>query len=128
MSGANWVQLAVLIAAIVDATHLLGAYLARVFGDGSAPGDRVFGPVERVIYRVCGIDPDREQRWSVYATSLLAFSVVSMLALYLLQRIQGTLPGNPHTGVGAVPRRSPSTPPPASSPTPTGRTTPASRP
>jgi len=56
-----------------------------------------------VIYRVCGIDPDREQRWSVYATSLLAFSVVSMLALYLLQRIQGTLPGNPHTGVGAVP-------------------------
>ena len=56
-----------------------------------------------MIYRVCGIDPDREQRWSVYATSLLAFSVVSMLALYLLQRIQGTLPGNPHTGVGAVP-------------------------
>ncbi len=43
MSGANWVQLAVLIAAIVGATRLLGAYLARAFGDGSAPGDRVFG-------------------------------------------------------------------------------------
>ena len=65
-------------------------------------GDRVFLPVERLVYRVCGIDPEREQRWTTYAFSLLAFSVVSVLVLYALQRLQGSLPFNP-TDVGAVP-------------------------
>ena len=59
-------------------TPLLGAYLARVLGGGAAPGDRVFLPVERVLYRLAGVDPGREQPWSVYALSLLAFSVVSV--------------------------------------------------
>ncbi len=45
----------------------------------AAPGDRLFLPVERGIYRLYRVDPDREQRWSVYAASLLAFSVVSVL-------------------------------------------------
>jgi K+-transporting ATPase ATPase A chain len=67
-----------------------------------APGDRVFLPIERFIYRLCGIDESREQRWSVYALSLLAFSVVSVLLLYLLQRLQGVLPFNPN-GMKAVP-------------------------
>ena len=81
---------------------LLGRYLAQVFGGGLAPGDRVFGPVERLLYRLTGVDPDREQRWPTYATSLLAFSAVSVLALYALQRFQGSLPFNP-TGVDGVP-------------------------
>ena len=57
--------------------------MADVYGardDGTAPGDRLFGPVERVIYRICGIDSRREQRWNVYTTSLLAFTLVSLLA------------------------------------------------
>ena len=81
---------------------MLGAYLARVFGDGPAPGDRFFLPVERVLYRACGIDPAREQTWPAYALSLLAFGVVSVLFLYALQRLQGVLPLNP-TGASSIP-------------------------
>jgi K+-transporting ATPase ATPase A chain len=68
-----------------------------------APGDRFFLPVERLVYRVCGIDESREQRWSVYALSLLAFSVVSVLLLYVLQRVQGGLPLNPNNMKGVPP-------------------------
>ncbi len=67
-----------------------------------APGDRVFGPIERLVYRLCGIDERREQRWSTYALSLLAFSLVSVVVVYLLQRFQGSLPINPN-GVKGVP-------------------------
>jgi potassium-transporting ATPase potassium-binding subunit len=102
MSTANWLQLGVLVALLLVSTRVLGAYIADVFGGGRAPGDRVFLPVERAIYRVCGVDPDREQTWPVYALALLAFSLVSVLGLYLLQRIQGLLPLDP-TGAKAVP-------------------------
>jgi K+-transporting ATPase ATPase A chain len=102
MSGAAWLQFLVLIALVFAATPLLGGYMAKVYGGGAAPGDRFFGPVERVIYRLTGVDPSREQRWTIYARSLLAFSAVSVLALYLLQRVQGGLPVNP-TDVPGVP-------------------------
>lgn len=103
MSAEAWIQLAVLVALVVAATPVLGGYMAKVFGEErKAPGDRVFRPVERGIYRLTGVDPGREQRWPVYAGSLLAFSFVSLLVLYVLQRVQGSLPLNP-TGVEAVP-------------------------
>ncbi len=102
MSVYNWLQLLALVALLAVGTRLLGPYLARVFGDGPAPGDRVFLPVERVLYRAAGVDPAREQPWTVYALSLLAFSGVSVIGLYLLQRIQGSLPLNP-TDVAGVP-------------------------
>ena len=102
MSGAAWLQFLVLVALAFAATPLLGSYMAKVFGGGAAPGDRFFGPAERLIYRLTGVDPSREQRWTIYARSLLAFSAVSVLALYLLQRVQGGLPVNP-TDVPGVP-------------------------
>jgi K+-transporting ATPase ATPase A chain len=103
MTGAAWLQMGVLVALVAGLTPLLGGYMAKVFGDdGAAPGDRVFGPVERVVYRAAGIDARREQSWVVYARSLLAFSVMSVVGLYVLQRVQGGLPLNP-TGVDAVP-------------------------
>ena len=103
MTGAAWLQLLALVAFVVAGTRLLGPYLAGVYGDGErAYGDRVFSAIERPIYRLCGINPDREQRWSAYAYSLLAFSGMSVLVLYGLQRFQGSLPFNP-TDVGAVP-------------------------
>src|SRR3989337_1366681 len=68
---------------------------------GFAPGDRIFSPVERLVYRLVGVDAEREQRWTAYALSLLAFSVVSILGLYGLLRLQGLLPFNP-TGATAV--------------------------
>jgi len=95
VTGAGWAQALILVGLLVISTPILGAYLARVFGGGRAPGDRVFLPVERGLYRFARIDPDREQPWRVYAVSVLAFSIASVLLLYLLQRFQGVLPGNP---------------------------------
>ena len=102
MTAASWLQFVALVVALGVSVPLVGRYLARVFDGGSAPGDRFFGPVERLAYRLTGVDPEREQRWPTYATSLLAFSAVSVLALYALQRFQGSLPFNP-TGVDGVP-------------------------
>ena len=102
----DWLQIAALLVALGVGAPLLGRYMATVFRDDpdAAPsrGDKVFGPIERLIYRVCGIDSKREQRWNVYALSVVAFSAVSVFGLYLLQRIQDVLPLNP-TGVPAVP-------------------------
>jgi K+-transporting ATPase ATPase A chain len=96
MSAGGWITLIVLLALIGVTTPVLGSYMAKVYGDDEhAPGDKVFGPVERLIYRLCRIDPKREQRWSTYAISLLAFSLVSVLVLYALQRFQQWLPANP---------------------------------
>jgi K+-transporting ATPase ATPase A chain len=101
MSWQAWAQATALLGLVLLSTPLLGAYIGRVFGDDTAPGDRVFLPVERVLYRFGGVDPDREQPWNVYALSLLAFSAVSVVGLFLLQRVQGALPLNP-TGVEGV--------------------------
>ncbi len=102
MTTAGWLQLLLLIGLIGVSTPVIGAYLAQVYGGGRAPGDRIFLPVERTIYRACRVDPDREQRWTVYAYSLLAFSAVSGLLLYAQLRLQGHLPLNPD-GMKAVP-------------------------
>jgi K+-transporting ATPase ATPase A chain len=96
MSSASWLQLVALVALVGVTAPVLGRYMAAVYGDGDrAPGDRMFLRVERPIYRLCGIDPKREQRWTVYAYSLLGFSLMSFLVLYCLQRFQGSLPFNP---------------------------------
>jgi K+-transporting ATPase ATPase A chain len=104
MSPANWLQLALLVGLVFATTPLLGRYMAGVFGaDGErAVGDRVFLPVERGVYRLVGVDPEREQRWQTYAYGVLGFSLFSVLLLYLIQRVQDWLPLNP-TGVGNVP-------------------------
>ncbi len=101
MSAPAWLQFAALIAVVVLTAIPLGRYMARVYDDDAVPGDRFFLPIERLIYRVCRIDPSREQRWTVYTYSVLAFSIVSFLAVYGLQRLQGSLPFNP-TDVPAV--------------------------
>ncbi|HTL86478.1 MAG TPA: potassium-transporting ATPase subunit KdpA [Acidimicrobiia bacterium] len=95
MSGAAWLQLLAVLVLLAISTPILGSYMAKVYGGGKAPGDRLFGPVERAIYRVCGVDPETEQRWTTYALSLLAFSLVSVLILYAQLRLQGHLPFNP---------------------------------
>src|SRR6185295_16331228 len=79
----------------------LGAYMARVYEGKPFGLDRVLGPVERLIYRLTGVRPEEEMDWKVYAFSMLLFSVVSVLFLYALQRLQGRLPWNPQS-LGAV--------------------------
>jgi K+-transporting ATPase ATPase A chain len=95
MSAAGWAELVALIVLIAVTAPPLGHFMAHVYEGGPSPLDKVFGPVERLIYRACRVDPEREQRWNVYALSLLAFSVVGFLLLYLQERIQTGLPFNP---------------------------------
>jgi len=95
VSSAGWAEIALLVALIFICAPLGGRYLAAVYGGGRAPGDRVFGWIERPIYRFCRIDPEGEQRWTTYAYSLLAFSLISVLVLYAQLRLQSHLPLNP---------------------------------
>jgi K+-transporting ATPase ATPase A chain len=73
----------------------LGGYLARVLGEGRTPFPRVFAPLERTLYRACGIDPNRSMDWRSYALAFLALQLVGFLCLYALLRWQGSLPFNP---------------------------------
>ncbi|HEY3722081.1 MAG TPA: potassium-transporting ATPase subunit KdpA [Acidimicrobiia bacterium] len=95
MQASDWLQWIALIVAIAISIPLLGGYMAKVFGGGAAPGDRVFGPAERLVYRICRIDAEREQRWTVYAYSVIAFSAVGAVVLYGIQRLQTVFPLNP---------------------------------
>ena len=83
---AGLLQVALLIAALAACYRPLGAYMARVYT--SEHDTRI----ERVCYKVMGVDPQADQRWPVYARSLLAFSAVSLLFLYGLLRFQSHLP------------------------------------
>jgi potassium-transporting ATPase potassium-binding subunit len=102
MSAASIVHLLLLAGTLAVLVPPTGRYLAAVYGGGAAPGDRLFGPTERVVYRLCGVDASSEQRWTSYLRSLLAFSLVGFAVLYLILRLQGTVPGNP-IELGAVP-------------------------
>jgi K+-transporting ATPase ATPase A chain len=103
MTLAGWAQLVALIVLIVLTAPPLGKFIANVYEGGPSRLDRVFGPVERFVYRTCRIDETREQRWNVYALSLLAFSIVGFFLLYVIQRIQSSLPFNPTSMVNVAP-------------------------
>src|SRR4029077_5962707 len=106
MTLQNWLALGLLIVAIVVTVPLLGGYMAKVYDPslGKPRGDRFFSAVERRISRLCGINPESGQRWSIYALSLLAFSFVSVLVLYAQLRLQGHLFLNPDHYKGIEPK------------------------
>jgi K+-transporting ATPase ATPase A chain len=108
VTAAGWIELAVLIAALAVSTPLLGRYMAKVFDPslGRPAGDGMFSAIERPIFRLCRIDPENEQRWTTYALSLLAFSLVSVLVLYAQLRLQGHLLLNPDGLKGISPKLS----------------------
>jgi K+-transporting ATPase ATPase A chain len=95
MTANGWFQIAVFFLLVLAVTKPLGVYMTRVFNREHTFMDPVLRPIERLLYRTTRVDEDREMRWFEYAMSLLLFSAVSMLLLYLLQRIQGALPFNP---------------------------------
>ena len=98
----GWLQIFVFLGLILLVTKPLGVFMARVFAGERTFLDPVLRPIERVLYRVTGVDEKNEMGWVEYATSMLLFSGVSMLVLYLIQRIQGMLPFNPqHFGAVA---------------------------
>lgn len=95
MTFNGWLQILLFFALILAVTKPLGAFMARVFNCERTFLDPVLRPVERLIYRLTGVDEAREMRWTEYGTAMLLFSVVSMVVLYLLQRVQAWLPLNP---------------------------------
>jgi K+-transporting ATPase ATPase A chain len=95
MTANGLLQIALYFVVLLALAKPLGAYMARVYEGKPSGLDRVLGPVERLIYRLSGVRPDEEMDWKVYALALLLFSVVGLLFLYALQRLQGMLPWNP---------------------------------
>jgi K+-transporting ATPase ATPase A chain len=102
MTANGWLQIGVFLLAILAVTPLLGRFMTRVFNRERTWLDPVLRPLERAIYRATGVDETHEMRWTRYAVAMLMFSVVSMIVLYALQRVQHLLPWNPQ-GFGAVP-------------------------
>ena len=101
MTANGWFQIIVFLVLILAATKPMGVFLTHVFSRERTFMDPVLRPIERLLYRVTGVDEDHEMRWTEYAFAMLLFSVVSMLLLYLIQRVQGFLPFNPQK-FGAV--------------------------
>src|SRR5580692_9942550 len=103
MTPSGWEQLLFVAAVTAVAAPLLGKYLAGTFRGGPAFGDRVFLPVERLVYRALGVDPEASRTWRAYALAVLAFGLVSTVLLYAILRLQGVLPGNPAHAPGMPP-------------------------
>ncbi len=99
----GWLQILLYFGAIAAVTVPLGSFMARVFARERTLLDPVLRPLEQGIYRLTGVDETREMRWTEYGLAMLAFSLVSMLVLYLLMRLQAVLPFNPQGLPGVAP-------------------------
>ncbi len=103
MTVNGWLQILLFLAVIFAVTKPLGIFMTRVFNREKTFMDPVLCPVERLLYRVTGVEENHEMRWTEYAAAMLLFSLVSMLVLYLMQRLQGHLPLNPQKFGGVMP-------------------------
>ena len=100
----SWLQFALYVGALLLITKPLGLYLVQVLDtDGKTWLDRIVKPVERLTYRVCGINPNSEQSWFGYTIAMLAFSAIGMLFTYFILRYQDHLPLNPQNLPGLSP-------------------------
>ncbi len=97
----GWLQIAVFFFIVLAVAKPMGLFMARLFTGQNTFVHPVLRPVERLIYKIVGIDETAEQHWTQYTAGLLAFSILSFLFVYLLQRLQGVLPLNPQ-GFGAA--------------------------
>jgi K+-transporting ATPase ATPase A chain len=95
MTANGWFQICLFFALVLVCAKPLGLYMTRVFERERTFADRVFRPIERLIYRVTGIDETHEMRWTEYAVVMLLFSLVTMLVTYVIERLQHLLPLNP---------------------------------
>ncbi len=102
MTPNGWLQIGLFLLVIFALAKPLGIFMARVFAGEKTFLDPVMRPVERLLYRVTGVDETKEMPWTEYAIAMLLFSVVSMVLLYLIQRMQQWLPWNPQH-LAAVP-------------------------
>ena len=104
MTANGWLQILFFLALILAVTKPMGIFLTHVFNREGTFLDPVLRPIERLIYKLTRVNAEREMRWTEYAVAMLLFSAVSMIVLYLIQRLQGVLPFNPQhlPGVDSV--------------------------
>ena len=95
MTVNGWFQILLFLVLIFAVTKPLGIFMARIFNRERTFLDPIARPLERLLYRVTGVDENHEMRWTEYAAAMLLFSGVSMLLLYLIERVQQWLPWNP---------------------------------
>jgi K+-transporting ATPase ATPase A chain len=102
VSPYSLLQIGLYLLVLLALVKPLGWYMARVYEGKPCGLDRALGPLERLVYRVCRIDPAEEMSWMTYAKAMLVFNLLGLLAVYGLQRAQHLLPLNPE-GLAAVP-------------------------
>jgi K+-transporting ATPase ATPase A chain len=95
MSANGWLQFAIFCIILLASVRPVGAYLARVLEGERTWLDPIFRPIERLIYKLCGVKADKEMNWRQYAFAGLGFSAISVLFTYLIERLQAVLPWNP---------------------------------
>ena len=95
MSLPDFLTLATIAVALLLVTPFLGRYVHRVMEGERTLLSPILRPVERIVYRVCGIDETAEQDWKSYAVSVLTMAFVAILAGYVVLRLQDILPLNP---------------------------------
>src|SRR5205823_3972974 len=95
MTANGWFQIGLYLFVIFLVTKPLGVFMTRVFNREKTFLDPILRPVEKLVYRLSGIDEKREMRWTEYAVAMLLFSGVTMALLYLIERTQKWLPFNP---------------------------------
>ena len=102
MSANGWLQILLYSLVILAVTKPLGIYIFRVLEGDQQPLPRFFGPIERGLYRLCGVNPKEQQKWTEYTVALLLFSALTLLVTYAIERLQHVLPLNPQQ-FGPVP-------------------------
>jgi K+-transporting ATPase ATPase A chain len=95
MNANVWFQIGIFLVVLIALVRPLGRYMARVYEGKPGGADRLLGPVERFIYRICGVRPDEEMSWKRYAWATIMFNMLGLVVVYLLQRMQHILPANP---------------------------------
>jgi K+-transporting ATPase ATPase A chain len=101
MTAVGVMQILAYLVVLLLAVRPLGGYMARVYAGEPTWLGRLLEPIERLTYRLSGVDPAREMVWTRYAVAVMVFNVLGLLVVYALQRSQGWLPLNPQ-GLGAV--------------------------
>ena len=103
MTANGWLQIGVYLLAVFLVTKPLGVFMARVFEKQKTFLDPVFCPIERWIYRLCGVDEKQEMHWTEYGSAMMFFSGASLILLYLIERLQQWLPLNPEKLANVAP-------------------------
>jgi len=95
MSANGWLQILLYSLVILAVTKPLGIYMFHVFEGDQQPLPRFFGPIERGLYQLCGVNPKEQQKWTEYTIALLLFSALTLVVTYAIERLQHVLPLNP---------------------------------